>query len=116
MPELKELSVIQKTYDVIKWYVPIIDRFPKIHKFTLGDKIINSLYELLAELIRAKYSKNKLDKLESINVQLDILRFQNRMSLDFDLISLKRYEYVSQLINEIGIEIGSWMKKLRQKE
>ncbi|AFZ61274.1 hypothetical protein Anacy_5995 (plasmid) [Anabaena cylindrica PCC 7122] len=44
---MKELSVIQKTYDCIKWYVPIIERLPKIHKFTLGDRIINQLYDLL---------------------------------------------------------------------
>jgi hypothetical protein len=36
---MKELSVIQRTYDCIKWYVPIIERLPKIHKFTLGDRI-----------------------------------------------------------------------------
>jgi len=45
--EMKELSVIQKTYDCIKWYVPIIERLPKTHKFTLGDRIINQLYDLL---------------------------------------------------------------------
>ena len=44
--KMKELSVIQKTYDCIKWYVPIIERLPKIHKFTLGDRIINGLYDL----------------------------------------------------------------------
>jgi hypothetical protein len=47
---MKELSVIQKTYDCIKWYVPIIERLPKIHKFTLGDRIINQLYDLLEGL------------------------------------------------------------------
>ena len=34
---MKELSIIQKTYDLIQWYVPIFNRLPKTHKFTLGD-------------------------------------------------------------------------------
>lgn len=72
---MKELSVIQKTYDCIKWYIPIIERLPKIHKFTLGDRIINGLYDLLEGLIKAKYGKNKLYQLESLNTQLDILRY-----------------------------------------
>ena len=38
---MKELSVVQKTYDLVKYYVPIIERFPKVHKFTIGDRIIN---------------------------------------------------------------------------
>jgi hypothetical protein len=90
---MKELSVIQKTYDCIKWYVPIIERLPKIHKFTLGDRIINQLYDLLEGLIQAKYAKNKLSQLESLNSKLDILRYQTRMMLDFNKMSVERYEY-----------------------
>jgi hypothetical protein len=38
---MTELSVIQKNHDLIKYYVQIIERFPKVHKFTIGDRIIN---------------------------------------------------------------------------
>ncbi|MFM7407521.1 MAG: diversity-generating retroelement protein Avd [Cuspidothrix sp.] len=110
---MKELSVIQKTYDLIKWYVAILERLPKIHKFTLADRIINQLYNLLEGLIQAKYAKNKLPQLESLNTQLDILRYQTRLLLDFELISLQRYEYAIKLMNEIGTELGGWIKKQR---
>ncbi|BAB75195.1 diversity-generating retroelement protein Avd [Anabaena sp. FACHB-709] len=113
---MKELSVIQKTYDCIKWYVPIIERLPKIHKFTLGDRIINQLYDLLEGLIKAKYAKNKLPQLESLNSQLDILRYQTRMLFDFDKMSIERYEYVIKLIDEIGTELGGWIKNQRNRE
>ncbi|MGK7875967.1 MAG: diversity-generating retroelement protein Avd [Xenococcaceae cyanobacterium] len=113
---MKELSIIQKTYDLIKYYVPIIENFPKVHKFTIGDRIINQLYELLEGLIQAKYAKRKLDQLIGLNVQLDILRHQTRLLLDFQLISVKRYEYVIKKIDEIGKEIGGWIKKQRDKE
>ena len=113
---MKELSVIQKTYDCIKWYVPIIERLPKIHKFTLGDRIISQLYDLLEGLIQAKYARKKLYQLESANTQLDILRYQTRLLLDFEFISVKRYEYANKLIDEIGTELGGWIKKQRDKE
>ncbi|MEA5578657.1 diversity-generating retroelement protein Avd [Anabaena sp. UHCC 0451] len=113
---MKELSVIQKTYDCIKWYVPIIERLPKIHKFTLGDRIINQLYDLLEGLIQAKYAKNKLPQLESLNTKLDILRYQTRMMLDFNRMSVERYEYAIKLIDEIGTELGGWIKKQRNRE
>ncbi|WP_442946644.1 hypothetical protein [Nostoc sp. 'Lobaria pulmonaria (5183) cyanobiont'] len=61
---------------------------PKIHKFTLGDRIINQLYDLLEGLIQAKYAKDELIQLESQNTQLDILRYKTRMLLDFNLMSL----------------------------
>ncbi|MBD1213840.1 MAG: diversity-generating retroelement protein Avd [Dolichospermum circinale Clear-D4] len=113
---MKELSVIQKTYDCIKWYVPIIERLPKIHKFTLGDRIINQLYDLLEGLIQAKYAKNKLPQLESLNTKLDILRYQTRMMLDFNKMSVERWEYAIKLIDEIGTELGGWIKKQRTRE
>jgi hypothetical protein len=113
---MKELSVIQKCYDLVKWYIPIIERFPKVHKFTLGDRIINQLYEILEGLIRAKFARNKLAKLEDLNTELAILRHQTRLLLDFNLISLKRYEYVSKLIDDIGVELGNWIKRQRGRE
>lgn len=113
---MKELSVIQKTYDCIKWYIPIIERLPKIHKFTLGDRIISQLYDLLEGLIQAKYVRNKLSKLEHLNTQLDILRYQTRLLLDFEFISIKRYDYATKLIDEIGIELGGWIKRQKYKE
>lgn len=108
---MKELSIIQKTYDLIKWYVPILNRLPKSHKFTLGERIISGLYDLLEGLIKARYAKRKLIQLESLNTQLDILRYQTRLLLDFQLISAKRYEYVCQLIEAIGVELGGWIKQ-----
>jgi len=39
MKESKELPIIQRTYDLIRWYVPILNRLPRNHKFMLGDRI-----------------------------------------------------------------------------
>ncbi|QFS51275.1 diversity-generating retroelement protein Avd [Nostoc sphaeroides] len=96
--------------------MPIIERLPKIHKFSLGDRIINQLYDLLEGLIKAKYAKNKLPQLESLNTELDILRYQTRMLLDFNKISVERYEYAIKLLDEIGIELGGWIKKQKERE
>jgi hypothetical protein len=106
-----ELSIIQKTYDLIKWYVPIINRLPKEHKFILGDRMIKSLYELLDGLIIARYAKEKLTKLEVLNSQLDILRYQTRLLLDFQLVPVHRYEYAGKSIDDIGRELGGWIKE-----
>lgn len=109
---MPELSIIQKTYDLIKWYIPILNRLPKQHKFHLGDRTIDTLYSILEGLIEAKYSKQKQIKLEFLNISLDILRYQTRLLFDFAQLSTERYEYVSKLITEIGCELGGWLKQL----
>lgn len=108
---MSELSIIQKTYDLIKWYIPILNRLPKNHRFALGDRMINGLYNLLEGLLIARYQKEKLTQLELLQSQLDILRYQTRLLFDFNLIAIDRYEYVGQLINAIGIELGGWIKQ-----
>lgn len=113
---MSDLPIIQKTYDLIKWYVPILNRLPRDHKFALGERITAGLYDILEGLIRVRYSRDKLPHLRSLNTQLEILRHQTRLLLDFEVLSARRYEYVSQHINTIGIELGGWIKQQRQRQ
>ena len=112
---MSELPIIQKTHDLIRWYVPILNRLPCDHKFMLGDRIISGLYDLLEGLIQVRYSREKLPQLQQLNTQLDILRHQTQLLLDFQLLSAKRYQYVGQHINGIGMELGGWIKQQRQQ-
>lgn len=113
---MEELPVIQKTYDLIRWYVPILNRLPRDHKFMLGNRIIANLYELLEGLIAARYANPKLSVLQPLNSKVDILRYQSRLLLDFGLISVQRYEYASKLLTEIGKELGGWIKQQRGQQ
>ena len=115
-PASRDLPVIQKAYDLIKWYVPILNRLPRDHRFTLGERIINGLYDLLEGLVVARYSHDKLEQLERLNFRLDLLRHQTRLLLDFNLMKPERYEYVGKLLNEVGAELGGWIKQQRQRQ
>lgn len=108
----QELSIIQKTYDLILWLVPILGRMPREHRFTLGEKIADNLYEILERLLEAKYSKNKGEILVKLNPKLSVIQYQIRLLSDLKLISLKRYDYASRGLTEIGQELGSWLKSL----
>ena len=110
---MKPLAITQKTYDMIQWYVPILNRLPRSHKHLLGDRMIAGLYDLLEGLLEAQFAHEKLSLLTPLNLRLDVLRMQTKMLLDFALIDAKRYEYASQRLNEIGYALGSWIKQQR---
>ncbi|MDB9303494.1 diversity-generating retroelement protein Avd [Nodularia spumigena CS-591/12] len=76
---MEELPIIQKTYDLIKWYIPILTRLPRIHKFTLGDRMTNQLYDLLEGLLTARDRQEKLSVLEPLKSIIDILKYQTRI-------------------------------------
>lgn len=78
--------------------------------------MIGGLYDLLENLIIAQYESEKLKLLIPLNSRLQILRYQTRLLRDFDLISVQRYEYVGGLMNEIGKELGGWIKQQQRRE
>jgi hypothetical protein len=43
--------------------------------------------------------------------QLEILRHQNRLLLDFELVAVKRYEFAGKALNDIGTDLGGWIKQ-----
>ncbi|MBE9065667.1 diversity-generating retroelement protein Avd [Leptolyngbya cf. ectocarpi LEGE 11479] len=86
----------------------------EIKRFGLGERIITGLYDLLEGLVVARYQRDKRTRLQQLNGKLDVLRYQTRLLLDFDLISHKRYQYAGQLINAIGIDLGGWIKQQRK--
>ncbi len=106
----KELPIIQKTYDLIQWYVPLLNRLPRDHKFALGDRVVGGLYDLLEGLLLARYSREKVRRMEHLNGRLDVLRYQTRLLRDFALIDTRRYEHAAKLLVEIGRDLGGWIK------
>ena len=53
MKKAEELVVITKTYDLILWSCNHTSRFPRQHRFVLGERLERSLYDLLELLIQA---------------------------------------------------------------
>src|SRR6516165_10870879 len=76
----EELVVLTKTYDLIWWSCHHTGKFPRDHRFVLGERIERNLYDLLETLLRAKYTRQRLELLEKANLLLEILRFQMRLA------------------------------------
>ena len=54
MKKNAELVVITKTYDLILWSCNHTGRFPRQHRFVLGERLERNLYDLLETLIAKK--------------------------------------------------------------
>jgi hypothetical protein len=50
-----------------------------------------------------------------MSIKLDVLRHQAQLLLDFALIDHKQYQYVNKLMNEVGVELGGWIKQQESK-
>jgi len=108
-------NAITKTYDLLKWLMPAVSKYPRDKRYTLGSRIEDKLLAILDLLIQANYSKEKIGFLKQTNINLEIFRHLIRLSFDLRFIDLRRYEYISRETDEIGRLIGGWIKQQTAK-
>ncbi len=108
--EQKEVNALTKTYDLLLWIIPQLEKFPKSQKYLLGDRIETLILDIMDLIIQSIYTKNKTSLLKEANLKIEKLRYLIRLTMDLKYFSIKKYEYVSRCLNEIGSEIGGWLK------
>src|SRR5450755_4052770 len=109
-PRHDELIVITKTYDLILWSCNHTGKFPRNHRFVLGERIERNLYNLLETLIRAKYTRNRQTLLNQANLILEILCFQMRLAKDLQCLKVQSCAFAAKAVDEIGKLMGGWLK------
>ena len=106
----EDVKVIQKLYEVILWYFERVERFPRTQRFVIGDRIEVLLLDILDTLIEAKYSRAPGALLQVANLRLERLRYLTRLCLDLKLISLKQHAFAAENVDEVGRQVGGWLK------
>jgi len=57
---MDNIPIINKVYDILKWIIPRIEKFPRKQKFVLGDRLENSLLDLQQMILVALKAENKI--------------------------------------------------------
>lgn len=105
-------KAVEDCHDLLVWIIPKLDQFPRLRRYTLGDRIETGLLEVLEALIEAAYSQQKTALLAQANRKLDIVRHLWRLALRLKAVSPKSYEYGAGLLVSLGRQIGGWQKHL----
>ena len=103
-------GAVQACHDLLVWLIPQLGNFPRIRRFTLGERLEGGLLLVLEGLVEAAYSREKKPLLARANRQLEVNRHLWRLALELKAINLKRYEHGARLMNELGRQIGGWLR------
>lgn len=110
------LPVVQKAYDLSRWLLPLIEGFPRKFKFTLGDRLQTTALDLSLALVEASHAQAAERPLYRADRLLDQLRLLGRLSYDLRVLPLRRYEKLSENIEELGRMIGGWLRYARARQ
>lgn len=109
---LYDLKIYQKTYDLLSWIKPTVQKFAKVHKYSLGIQLENEVLELLKKIIVANLKReNKKEFIEECFVHYEIIKVLIRLSKEYKLLSMKQYEFVARELEDIGRLLGGWYKR-----
>src|SRR5438067_1007882 len=97
-----DLQVIAGTYDLVLWSCRHVAHFPRSCRFTLGERLERRLYDVLDQLLLARYSRDRLPLLRAVNQDLELLRFGFRLAKDLRCLSPDSYGHAARQVNEIG--------------
>lgn len=107
---MKESPIFTRTYDLLRWLIPVTVKFPRQHRFVLAEAVQRTALRFQDQLLEAVHSDQPQPLLRQADVTLARLRLYLRLCHDLDLLSLGQYEHGARLLDEIGRLLGGWRK------
>lgn len=96
--------------------IPQIDKFPRLRRFTLGERIEHLILDLLELLVEAAFSRSKRAPLQRANLRLEVLRHLWRSAHELQVIPARRYEHGARMMDDLGRQVGGWLRSTVQRE
>ena len=108
MARYQHLPVFQAIYDLILEIHNRADNFPRIHRYSIGEKIKNIGFDLLDLVIKANSVKDKGAYLQEAEDVLEKLKIYIRLCFDLKILSSKGFEFLIRKMDEIGRQLNKW--------
>jgi hypothetical protein len=101
--------------DLTVWVVERAAAMPRAHKFTIGDKLVETCLEITSLLVEASFVHDKLPLLAQASRALTRARVLARVAQRLRLLSdAQREHFIAQSL-EIGRMLGGWTRATRTR-
>jgi hypothetical protein len=109
---VKESPIFTRTYDLLRWLIPMTVKFPRHQRFVLAGAVQQTALRFQEQVVTAAYAEVPLKALREADATLATLRIYLRLCKDLKLLSFGQYEHVTRMVNEIGRLLGGWIKSV----
>lgn len=109
----EEMVIQVRTFDLLTWLLPKAEKFPRLYRHTLTQRMMNVALIFQETLIIAQSyrGRERLRQLRECDALLNQLRLYLRLVHHWHWLSDGQYQHVSLIVAEIGRLLGGWLKQ-----
>ena len=109
-----DIPILARFYEFYKDLTTTLTTFPKVKRYTLGQKLDTITLDMIELLFSIPYTKDKTATLQSISTKLDLLKVLLRLSKDTQALTDKKYLELQTVLQEVGKMLGGWIRSAKQ--
>jgi hypothetical protein len=101
--------------DLALWLLEHVAKFPRAHKFTVGDRIVTHSIEASSLLCEAAFSRDKVPLLRNASRSLFRLQTSVRLALRLKMLNDRQYAHFALLESDVGRQLSGWLRSSQRK-
>ena len=107
-----EMPIFTRTFDFLSWLLPVTNHFPRAHRHTVTQRLLDAAFDLRERLeeANARQRGGRLDRLARADEALARVRLYLRLAARLGWLSGGQYHHVAEMVGEIGRLLGGWKK------
>ncbi len=112
MPVDSEMPIFTRTFDFLSWLLPQTNHFPRAHRFTFTQRLLDAAFDLREHLETANRLRNseRMIYLHHADEDLEKIRLYIRLAVKWGWLNAGQYQHVAGMISEIGKLLGAWIR------
>lgn len=110
----EDTAIYRTAYRLLLQSQPIVVQMPRTYRYDLGQRITNTLLDILTLIIEANRAHDKREALRRLQVKHEILAMLYNVGVDLQAISRKHLATLLPLIDSIGKQATGWNKSLQK--
>ena len=108
----QDMPIFTRSFDLLTWLLPATNHFPKAHRHTFTQRLLDAAFELRERLEEANLRRgsSRKERLDLADEALARVRVYLRLAFQWTWLSSGQYQHVSAMAVEIGRLLGGWQK------
>ena len=108
----QEFVILTRTYDLLAWLLPKAERFPRLYRRTVVQRLMDAALDFQEALFDAQSQggSTRQRHLRAADAALNKVRFYLRLAHRWQWLNDNQYRHVSAMVAELGRMLGGWLK------